>query len=88
MNIYEVIDIVEVEVRDGFEVRLVFADGTAGVLDLGTELRGPMLEPLRRDPALFRAVKVEDGTIVWPNGADMAPDRRYQDVKAVSEAVA
>ncbi|MDP8957599.1 MAG: DUF2442 domain-containing protein [Actinomycetota bacterium] len=32
-----------------------------------------MFEPLRTDPELFRRVRVESGTIVWPNGADIDP---------------
>ncbi|MBF0159720.1 MAG: DUF2442 domain-containing protein [Magnetococcales bacterium] len=31
--------------------------------------------PIRDDPALFAAVRVEGGGIVWPNGADLCPDR-------------
>lgn len=50
--------------------------GDAREVDLADELWGPMLEPLREDPKLFRQVRVDDelGTIVWPNGADMDPD--------------
>jgi hypothetical protein len=35
-----------------------------------------VFDPLVRDPALFRAVRVDEslGTIVWPNGADIDPD--------------
>jgi hypothetical protein len=38
--------------------------------------RGRGFEPLRRDPALFRGVRVDEalGTVVWPNGADLDPD--------------
>jgi hypothetical protein len=37
---------------------------------------GPVFEEIRRDPAVFAAVRVDAdaGTIVWPNGADLAPD--------------
>ncbi len=45
-------------------------------LDLEVELWGPVFEPLRQDPRLFRTVRVDAGlgTIVWPNGADLDPD--------------
>jgi hypothetical protein len=60
----------------GFSVELGFTDGTSRVVDLSPYLRGPVFEPLRRDPRLFRAVRVDEslGTIVWPNGADIDPD--------------
>ena len=65
-----------VEPLDGFVLRLAFTDGTTRVVDLGPELWGPVFEPLREDPDLFRQVRVDEelGTIVWPNGADMDPD--------------
>lgn len=64
---------------ENFMVRLVFSDGQQKDVDLAHLLRGPIFEPLLRDPELFRAVKVDEelGTIVWPNGADMDPDVLY-----------
>jgi uncharacterized protein DUF2442 len=68
--------VVSVQVLDGFQVELGFADGSCRRVDLEPYLRGPIFEPLRRDPAAFRAVRVdaELGTIAWPNGADLDPD--------------
>ncbi|MGH9224370.1 MAG: DUF2442 domain-containing protein [Acidimicrobiales bacterium] len=39
-----------------------------------------MFEPLRADPALFARVRVdpEARTIVWPNGADLAPEALHR----------
>jgi len=64
---------------ENFMVRLVFSDGQQKDVDLEHLLRGPIFEPLLRDPELFRAVKAveELGTIVWPNGAGMDPDVLY-----------
>jgi hypothetical protein len=61
---------------DGLSVELTFIDGLVAALDLEPYLRGPVFEPVRGDPAAFRAVRVDDapGTIVWPNDADMDPD--------------
>jgi len=72
-------DIVEVEVIEGHVVRLRFADGTGKTLDLTPYLHGPLFEAIRTDPAVFAAVRVDSdaGTIVWPNGADLAPDTLY-----------
>jgi hypothetical protein len=67
--------VTRVEVLQDYVVRLEFDDGFVRVVDLGPELRGPVFEPLR-DPDVFRKVAVdrEIGTIVWPNGADLAPE--------------
>ena len=65
-----------VQVQEGFTVRLELTDGTTPIVDLEPYLHGPIFEPLRRDTALFRQVRVDTelGTIVWPNGADIDPD--------------
>lgn len=64
-----------VEVLGDYRLGLAFDDGTRRVLDLGNELSGPIFEPLR-NPRLFRQVRIDPelGTIVWPNGADIAPE--------------
>jgi hypothetical protein len=65
-----------VEPLEGFVLRLGFDDGTVREIDVAPELWGPVFEPLRVDPQLFRQVRVDEelGTIVWPNGADLDPD--------------
>ncbi|MEK6371096.1 MAG: DUF2442 domain-containing protein [Acidobacteriota bacterium] len=61
-----------------------FEDGTAGEVDLSGELWGEVFEPLK-DPAYFRRFEVaEYGTIVWPNGADIAPEFLHQHAQVVS----
>jgi len=68
-------------VRD-YVLHLRFADGSEGDVDLESELHGEVFEPLR-DPAYFRQLQVRPdlGTIVWPNGADFAPEFLYELVK-------
>jgi len=58
----------------GFRLRLTLTDGATIERDVSGLLQGPAFEPLRRDPALFRDVHVEGGTVVWGNGADLCPD--------------
>lgn len=74
----ELIDVVEVRYVRDYTLWVKFEDGTAGEVDLTASLRGPVFEPLR-DPEYFRRVSVdpEIGTIVWPNGADIAPETLY-----------
>jgi hypothetical protein len=59
-----------------FRVRLELTDNTTKEVDLEPYLWGPVFEPIRNDPSLFQAVKVDSrlGTIVWDNGADIDPD--------------
>ena len=78
-------EVVSVEALGDHRLRLTFADGTAGVVDLShLPGRGPIFEPLR-DPEYFARVRVdaEGGTIVWPNGADMDPDVLHGDFEPV-----
>ncbi len=66
--------VVSVEALPGFRLRVQFADGVAGVMPLESRLFGSVFEPLR-DEALFARVSVDEfGAVVWPNGADLAPD--------------
>ena len=68
-------------VRD-FVVWLRFSDGTRGEVDLASELDGPVFEPLR-DPVYFRqfVLHPELHTVVWPNGADLAPEFLYERIR-------
>jgi hypothetical protein len=59
----------------GFKLWLVFDDGTAGEVDLDGVLTGPVFDVLK-DVDIFKKVAVdrELETVVWPNGADLAPE--------------
>ncbi len=72
-----------VQPLEAHRVRLEFTDGSAREVDLAVYLRGPVFEPIRNDPAVFRSVRVDPqlGTIVWPNGADIDPDVLYRGLK-------
>lgn len=61
--------------KGGYRPWLRFNDGVAGEVDLESRLFGEVFEPLR-DPELFRQVRFEPelDTVVWPNGADFAPE--------------
>jgi hypothetical protein len=70
-----ILRITEVEVCGPQSLRLTFNDKTTKVVNLLPLLRGPVFEALR-DPAYFSQVKLDPvcGTVVWPNGADFAPE--------------
>ena len=65
-------EVVECSVVRPTSLYLRFRDGWVGTLDIAPALRGPMFEALRR-PGKFREVILQDGTLVWPNGADICP---------------
>jgi hypothetical protein len=73
--------VLDVEPLDGFRVRIRFEDGTLKEIDLELYLHGPIFEPIREDPMMFRSVEVQGGTIAWDNGADIDPDVLYYDLK-------
>ena len=56
-------------------LELRFNDGALRRVNLLAELHGTVFEPLR-DPKYFSRVVLDPvaGTVVWPNGADFAPD--------------
>lgn len=72
-------DITDVAVVDYGTLRLTFADGCQAQVEVLERMRGPVFETART-PAGFAAVTVdqETGTIVWPGGADLAPDTLYE----------
>jgi hypothetical protein len=71
-------------VRD-FVVWLRFNDGSEGEVDLSDELDGPVFEPLR-DPKLFAQFRLdrELNTLVWPNGADFAPEFLHEHARVTA----
>jgi len=67
------------EYAGDYRIKVTFDDGTEGVLDLEEELWGEVFEPLK-DVSKFREFRVDPElrTIVWPTGADLAPEYLYE----------
>jgi hypothetical protein len=56
-------------------VWLSFDDGASGEVDLSGSLIGPIFEPLKDNVEFSKLYFDEElETIVWPNGADFAPE--------------
>jgi hypothetical protein len=66
-----------------YRVWMKFQDGTEGEIDLKNELWGEVFEALK-DISFFQTLKVDPElhTIVWPNGADLAPEFLYQRLRS------
>jgi uncharacterized protein DUF2442 len=75
-------DITTAEVVRHGVLRLTFADGLIGEVDVLARMRGPVFDQART-PEGFAQVEVdrETGTVVWPSGADLAPDTLYERVR-------
>jgi Protein of unknown function (DUF2442) len=73
------VHVTDVEVTGVHDLRLAFEDGTVGDVSFDEREWTGVFEPLR-DPTRFAKVRVEGGTIVWPDdGLDMAPEPLYQE---------
>ena len=78
--------VVSVRPDEDFRLHVAFVDGTAGDVQLrafveSPSVNGTLFEPLR-DPGYFREVRIELGAVMWPNGADLAPDAMYDAIRA------
>ena len=72
-------DITSVTVVKHGVLRLTFADGLSADLDVLDRMRGPVFAQARTAAGFGQvAIDPETGTVVWPGGADLAPDTLYQ----------
>jgi hypothetical protein len=68
--------VIQAEHKGDFRLRVVFNDGTENTIDFAQWLDGPMFEALKV-PEFFARYSLDGGTVVWPNGADIAPETLY-----------
>lgn len=76
-------DITAAEVVRHGALRLTFADGVTGEVEVLDRMRGPVFDEART-PEGFAKVRVdpESGTVAWPAGADLAPDTLYERLRS------
>lgn len=78
-------DIVKVAVVEYGVLDLTFADGLRGQVAVLDRMRGSVFEHARTQGGFAQAtLDRETGTVVWPGGADLAPDTLYVRVKTGS----
>lgn len=70
-----ILHVLDARYERDYVIHLKFSDGAEGFVDLANELYGEMFERLK-DVEKFKAFRVdrELNTIVWENGADLAPE--------------
>jgi hypothetical protein len=74
-----ILRIVDAAVCEPCSLELRFNDGTSKRVNVLPLLDGPIFEPLH-DPKYFAQATLDRvvGTVVWPNGADFAPESLYE----------
>lgn len=75
----------QIEVLHEYVVRFTFANGVIRDIDFDRYLHGGVFEPVR-DPVFFRQARVAEGTIAWPNDADIDPNVLYYNLRTAREA--
>jgi Protein of unknown function (DUF2442) len=85
----KIVHVIDVRCVGEHRLRLEFEDGKAGEVDFANEEWRGIFEPLC-DPGFFSQVELDEelGTIVWPNGADFAPETLYRMVVEGSASAA
>ena len=73
------IKVAKAKYKKDFMIDIVFNDGKKGTVDLEDRLWGEVFSPLK-DKKKFRSFHVDPvlETIVWKNGADLAPEFLYE----------
>jgi hypothetical protein len=77
--------VIRAEYRSGYRIHVTFNDNSESTIDFARWLDGPVFEPLK-DQEFFRRFFLDGGTVVWPNGADIAPETLYEEAKATKAA--
>ena len=69
----------------GYVLWLRFNDGAEGEIDLEKELEGEVFAPLK-DISQFKRFRVDPElqTVVWENGADIAPEFLYEHMRILA----
>jgi len=68
--------VVAVEPMDNFRLFLTFTNGERRVFDAKPLFKYPVFKLLQKKP-FFDSVKVDHGSVQWPNDIDYCPDTLY-----------
>jgi hypothetical protein len=79
--------VTEVEALPGFRLRVAFADGLTGMVDLSRMVHSPKAGVFAAlaNPTLFAQVTLEYGAVAWPGELDLAPDAMHAAIQQHKE---
>jgi len=79
--------VTEVEALPGLRLRVAFADGLTGTVNLSRLVHSPNagVFAVLADPSLFAQVRLEFGAVVWPGELDLAPDAMHGEIQSHGE---
>ena len=71
--------VIAVEALAGFRLRVAFADGVTGMVDLSGLVHSTKAGVFAAlaDPFLFAQVRLDCGAVAWPGELDLAPDAMH-----------
>lgn len=70
------LDVISVEARPDFTLRLSFENGETRFFDMKPLLAEKPFAKLA-DAGLFAGARIRFGTVAWPGGIDIAPETLY-----------
>ena len=76
-----------VEPLPGLRLRVAFADGLTGLVDMSRLVHSPHAGVFAAlaDETLFAQVKLDCGAVAWPGDLDLAPDAMHTEIKKHGE---
>ncbi len=79
--------VTRVEALPGLRLRVTFADGLTGMVDLSgmVQSSGAGVFAALRDPVLFAQVRLDLGAVTWPGDLDLAPDAMHAAIQERGE---
>jgi hypothetical protein len=79
--------VTEVEALPAFRLRVTFADGLAGTVNMSGLVHSPKAGVFAAlaDPSFFAQVRLEYGAVSWPGEVDLAPDAMHAAIQEHGE---
>jgi hypothetical protein len=79
--------VTKVEALPEFRLRVAFADGLTGMVDMSRLVHSPQAGVFAAlaNPTLFAQVTLDYGTVAWPGELDLAPDAMHAAIQQHKE---